>query len=134
MPGQAPQFSPAALVSVRPAALLADLAHTYKKIRFNIDPDNDHSGLRQWESANSVQFTELRLYGGLGLLRGTVTNSGGRNPVKEGPSKLMDMDIATKWCVRLALAGRHWLVGRRLGYPRHVRMKLQPLFALLLAR
>ena len=79
-------------------------ADTYTKIRFNIDPNNNHTGLRDWEHATGVQVAELALYGGGAKLYvtnigGVATNPGGNTPAAEGADMLIDGDTSTKWCV-----------------------------------
>ena len=83
----------------------------FSRIRFNIDPNNDHTGLRNWGSANSVQVAELTLYnGGTKLTSGVATNPGGDTPAAEGADKLIDGNTGTKWYVtfkKIQLARRH---------------------------
>ena len=73
---------------------------SFTKIRFNIDPNNDHTGLRNWGLAGSVQVAELALYsGGTQLTNGEATNPGGNTPSAEGADRLIDGKTDTKWCV-----------------------------------
>jgi len=76
----------------------------FSRIRFNIDPNNDHTGLRNWGSANSVQVAELTLYnGGTKLTSGVATNPGGNTPAAEGAGKLIDGNTGTKWYVGILI-------------------------------
>ena len=75
-------------------------ATSYTKIRFNIDPNNDHTGLRNCGLASSVQVAELALYsGGTQLTSGVATNPGGNTSAVEGADRLIDGKTDTKWCV-----------------------------------
>ena len=83
----------------------------YSHFRFNLDPAGDHTGLRDWDSANSVQLAEITLLdsGGQPLRTGlTCTNPGGNNPSRgglaskeerrdEGPAQACDGSVDTKW-------------------------------------
>ena len=75
----------------------AGVTSEFSKIRFNIDPNNDQTGLRNW-GTNCVQVAELALYNGdTKLTSGVATNPGGDSPTAEGADKLIDGDIGTKW-------------------------------------
>ena len=61
---------------------------TYTIFKFNLDPAGDHTGLRGWSNANSVQLAEITLYdrAGNALRSGlTCTNPGGDSPDGEQP-------------------------------------------------
>ena len=76
------------------------VASKFTMIRFNIDPNDDQTGLRNWGTADSVQVAELALYdGGTKLTNGVATNPGGSSPAGEDASKIIDGSTGTKWCV-----------------------------------
>ena len=78
--------------------MTTDLTSEYSKIRFNIDPNNDFTGLRNRGLASSVQVAELTLYnGGTKLTGGVATDPGGNSSSAEGADKLIDGNIFTKW-------------------------------------
>ena len=45
-----------------PADGSGSLTATFEIFKFNLDPDNSRTGLRDWSSANSVQIGEIALY------------------------------------------------------------------------
>ena len=87
-----------------PTPVTTDVTSEFSKIRFNIDPNNDHTGLRNWGSANSVQVAELAMYNGdTKLTSGVATNPGGNMPAAEGAGKLIDGNTGTKWYVGIQI-------------------------------
>ncbi|MDA8539152.1 hypothetical protein N9K47_00240, partial [bacterium] len=65
----------------------------YSVYKFNLDPQNNQQGLRDWDNANSVQLAEITLFGldGMALHDGlTCTNPGGNNPSVERPEDACD--------------------------------------------
>ena len=60
-----------------------NLPTAYTTYKFNLDPDNSNTGLRDWTAANSIQLAEVTLYDiyGTPLLDGlSCTNPDGDNP------------------------------------------------------
>ena len=77
------------MITVCPATGCATAVEgAYSVYKFNLDPADDFTGLRDWVGANSVQLAEITLFGsdGEALRDGLVcTNPGGDNPAGELP-------------------------------------------------
>ena len=75
-----------------------DATSTFSRIRFNVEPINDQSGLRGGANTTFVHVSELTLYDTKGALTGGVASvPGGSSPATEGPAMINDGRLDTKW-------------------------------------
>ena len=71
----------------------------YTGFKFNLDPAGDHTGLRSWSNANSVQLAEITLFDSAGnALRNGLTcrNAFGNSPDGELAENACDGDSGRK--------------------------------------
>jgi hypothetical protein len=93
-----------------PATGDCENSFTATMFKFNLDPADDNTGLRNWDGANSIQLAEVALYNEDGVMiqdQSTATNPGGNNPGGEPPSAAADGAFPDTECA--ANCNHKWL-------------------------
>ncbi len=110
-----------------------DCLAPYSVYKFNLDPADDSTGLRNWGGANSIQLAEITLYdqNGTPLRDGlTCTNPGGRNPGGELPEHACNglTSEDPNGCSGCANSGHKWLDfnSKRVILSRSAAMSVSP--------
>jgi hypothetical protein len=80
-----PSTGTAPLLALLQCASFGSAGTGYRQYQFNLDPTDDHTGLRSWTLSGGVQIAEIALYDPVGtyLPGAIVTNPGGNSPSGE---------------------------------------------------